>query len=91
MSISVHIPSPLHAYRSGASKLELSVASVRAALEELERLYPSLYSNICDETGRVRPHVNLFVNKSHVRDRQGLYTTLAPGDDLFILPAVSGG
>jgi sulfur-carrier protein len=91
MGITVHIPSPLHGYCSGASQLQLSVASVRAALEELERRYPSLYSNICDETGKVRTHINLFVNKSHVRDRQGLDTTLAPGDDLFILPAVSGG
>ena len=69
----------------------MSVANVRAALDELERSYPSLYRNICDETGKLRPHINLFVNKSHVRDRQGIETPLAPGDELFILPAVSGG
>ena len=91
MSITVQIPSPLHGYCEGASELRLSVASVRAALDELERRYPSLYSSICDETGEVRPHVNLFVNTSHVRDRQGLDTALAPGDVLAILPAVSGG
>lgn len=91
MSITVHVPSPLHGYCDGASELRLSVASVRAALDELERRYPALYRNICDETGKVRPHVNLFVNKSHVRDRQGLDTMLAAGDVLIILPAVSGG
>jgi len=91
MSIRVHIPSPLKEYCGGASELQLSVASVRAALEELERSYPSLHRNICDETGRVRPHVNLFVNRSHVRDREGLDTALMPGDVLIILPAVSGG
>lgn len=91
MSITVQIPSPLHAYCDGAAQIELSAASVRAALEELERQYPSLHSNICDETGKVRPHVNLFVNTSHVRDRQGLDTSLSPGDILIILPAVSGG
>ena len=91
MSITVQIPSPLHGYCEGASELRLSVANVRAALDELERRYPSLYTSICDETGRVRPHVNLFVNMSHVRDRQGLDTALAPGDILAILPAVSGG
>ena len=69
----------------------MSVANVRAALDELERRYPSLYRNICDETGKVRPHVNLFVNRSHVRDREGLDTALMPGDVLIILPAVSGG
>jgi molybdopterin converting factor small subunit len=64
---------------------------VRAALAELQRQYPSLYRNICDETGKVRRHVNLFVNTSHVRDREGLDTPLAAGDVLTVLPAVSGG
>jgi MoaD family protein len=64
---------------------------VRAVLEELERRYPSLYRNICDETGAVRRHVNVFVNTSHVRDRDGLDTALVPGDEVMILPAVSGG
>lgn len=91
MSIIVQIPSPLHEYTDGAPELRISAQNVRAALEELERSHPSLYRNICDETGKVRPHLNLFVNKSHVRDRQGLDTTLAPGDVLIIFPAVSGG
>ena len=91
MSITVQIPSPLRGDCENAPELRLSVTSVRAALEELERRYPSLHRNICDETGAVRPHVNLFVNRSHVRDREGLDTTLEPGDILIILPAVSGG
>jgi molybdopterin converting factor small subunit len=64
---------------------------VRAALDEIERRHPSLYSCVCDETGAVRRHINLFVNTSHVRDRDGLDTVLAPGDEVTILPAVSGG
>jgi molybdopterin converting factor small subunit len=39
----------------------------------------------------VRRHVNVFVNKSNVREREGLDTALAPGDVVTILPAVSGG
>jgi molybdopterin converting factor small subunit len=39
----------------------------------------------------VRRHVNLFVNESHIRDREGLETALVPGDEVTILPAVSGG
>ncbi len=90
-TIRVHIPGPLREYCQGASELRLGAASVRGALEELERSHPSLYRNVCDETGAVRRHVNLFVNTSHVRDRQGLDTALASGDVVTILPAVSGG
>jgi molybdopterin converting factor small subunit len=91
MNIIIHIPAALRGCCKGASKLSLSVQSVRAALEEIERRHPALYSSVCDETGAVRRHVNLFVNTSHVREREGLDTALAPGDVLTILPAVSGG
>jgi molybdopterin synthase sulfur carrier subunit len=89
--IRVQVPGALRQYCAGASQLTLPAASVRATLETLERQHPSLYSNICDETGAVRRHVNLFVNTAHVRDREGLDTMLVPGDVLTILPAVSGG
>ncbi len=87
----IHVPAVLRTYCGGASELSVSAASVRAALEELERLYPTLHRSICDETGAVRRHVNLFVNTSHLRDREGLDTRLVPGDVVTILPAVSGG
>ena len=91
MTITIHVPHALRAYCEGAAELFLSAASVRAVLDELEWLHPSLYRSICDETGTVRRHVNLFVNESHVRDRDGLDTVLVPGDVITILPAVSGG
>jgi molybdopterin synthase sulfur carrier subunit len=91
MTISIHLPAALRDDCGGAKTLTLSAPSVRAALEEIERSHPALYRRICDETGAVRRHINLFVNESHVRDREGLDTTLVPGDILTILPAVSGG
>jgi molybdopterin converting factor small subunit len=91
MTIAIHVPAVLRACCAGAAKLSLSAASVRAALEQIERSHPALYRSVCDETGTVRRHVNLFVNAAHVRDREGLDTMLAPGDVITILPAVSGG
>jgi sulfur-carrier protein len=91
MSITVHVPGVLRAYCDGAANLSLSAPSVRGALEQLERRHPGLYRSVCDETGAVRRHVNLFVNTSNVRDREGLDTALVPGDVVTILPAVSGG
>lgn len=90
-SISVYVPSALRRYCDGSTDLELSAGSVRAALLQLRQRYPSVYQGVCDETGAVRRHVNLFVNTSHVVGDQGLDAPLAPGDVLTILPAVSGG
>ena len=91
MAVKVLIPGQLRPYCGGASELSLSARSVGAALEELERSHPTLYRNVCDETGAVRRHINVFVNTSHVRDREGLDTALVPGDVIMIIPAVSGG
>ena len=90
-TITIGVPAVLRDYCDGAKEIPLPASSVRAALEELERRHPSLYRSICDETGTVRRHINLFVNTSHIRDREGLDTALAQGDVVTILPAVSGG
>jgi molybdopterin converting factor small subunit len=89
--VTIHVPTVLRDCCGGHAELSLAASSVRTALDQLARSHPALYRSICDETGAVRRHVNLFVNLVHVRDRDGLDTPLVPGDLVFILPAVSGG
>jgi len=91
LAVTVSVPGGLHVCCDGADEFSLTVPSVRAALDELERAHPNLHRSICDETGAVRRHINLFVNTDHIRDLDGLDTALAPGDTLNVLPAVSGG
>jgi sulfur-carrier protein len=90
-TITINVPGPLRAYCSGASQLSFQAATVRVALDHLERSEHALYRNICDETGAVRRHLNIFVNTENVRDLAGVDTTLRQGDEVTILPAVSGG
>jgi molybdopterin converting factor small subunit len=90
-SITVHLPSALHDRCGGAASVTVEAADVRGVLTELERTNPGLHRGICDETGAVRRHLNIFVNKSNIRDRQGLDTPLVAGDAILVIPAVSGG
>ncbi len=90
-TMTVSVPTPLRNCCAGASEIALSATNVRAVLEELERRHPALHRSICDETGKVRRHVNLFVNTHHMRDCNGLDTSLEPGDVVTIMTAVSGG
>ena len=69
----------------------MPATSVRAALDQLEQRYPPLYRSVCDETGAVRRHMNVFVNAFNTRDGNGVDTALVAGDVVTILPAVSGG
>lgn len=90
-TITVFVPGLLREYSGGAARITMTASRVRAALEQVEAKYPVLYRSVCNETGAVRQHVNLFVNTANVRDLDGLDTALAAGDELIILPAVSGG
>jgi molybdopterin synthase sulfur carrier subunit len=91
MPTTILLPGHLRLYSDGASELVTAAPTVRAALEDLARTRPALYRNICDETGAVRRHINIFVNTAHMRDREGLDTALAADDTISIIPAVSGG
>lgn len=86
-----HVPGPLRPYCGGQSRLPIEATTVRAALTELQEREAALYRNVCDETGALRRHLNVFVNADNIHDLAGLDTPLAPGDVLTILPAVSGG
>lgn len=89
--VEVFVPELLRKYCGSARTLEVSGGTVRGVLDEIAREYPQLHVNVCDETGAVRRHINIFVNETHMRDLDGLDSVLAAGDVVIILPAVSGG
>lgn len=91
LQVTVQIPGVLRDRCRGKSLISVSAATVRQALACIEREFPELHRGICDETGAVRRHVNLFVNSDNTRDLQGVDTPLRAGDTLTVLPAVSGG
>jgi len=89
--VTIHLTGPLRPYSGGATELSVTGSTVKAVLEDLERNQPALYRNICDETGAVRRHLNVFVNSDNIRDLDGVDSVLAPRDVVTFLPAVSGG
>ena len=89
--VTIHLPGPLRPYAGRVSRLEIAAGTVKAALEDLERSRPALYRNVCDETGALRRHLNVFVNADNIRDKDGVDTALEAGDVVTFLPAVSGG
>ena len=91
MDITLSLPRILQQYCHGQPELRLRGATVRAVLEALQHEYPTLYRCICNETGTVRPHINLFLNNDLLHRRNGLDTRLEAGHVLSVFQAVSGG
>lgn len=71
--------------------LEGSPPTVADALTLLWSLHLGLRDRVVTERGHVRPHVGIFVNSDHIRHLRELETPLASGDEVTILPAISGG
>ncbi len=66
-------------------------ATVRAALDAVFGANPRLRSYVLDDQGRLRQHVNVFVNDRPVADRAGLADPVSAADEVFVLQALSGG
>lgn len=93
MPFVVILPGPLCPLARGQSRIAIedSPPDVRAALAALFRRHPAVQPRIVTEAGDVRPHVNVFVGAESIRYTGGLATSVPPGAEIVILPAVSGG
>jgi molybdopterin synthase sulfur carrier subunit len=91
MPITLRLSTLLRDYAGGQGELALDARDVKTMLRALETEHPRIHRSICDDTGAIRRHVNVFVNADHIRDLRGLDTPLKPGDVVSLFQAVSGG
>ena len=68
-------------------RVELSVETVDEMIDALDARWPGMRDRLCDSSPAIRRHINIFVEGK----RATLDTRLAPGSDVFILTAISGG
>jgi molybdopterin synthase sulfur carrier subunit len=66
-------------------------STVRQLLDAVFADNPLLRSYILDDQGRVRRHVNVFINGAMVADRLALSDPVGPRDEVFVFQALSGG
>ena len=83
----VRLRGPLRKLADGRTEVTVDGDTVAELLAALERTQPSLGGWILDERGRIRRHINVFVNGDYGRED----TPVGPEDRIDILPAISGG
>jgi molybdopterin synthase sulfur carrier subunit len=91
MSVRIRIPTPLRRFTAGAEEVSVGGATVGSAVEELEKKHPGIKERLCDESGRVRRFVNVYVNGDDIRFLNSLDTPVKEGDEVSIVPAIAGG
>lgn len=85
------IPTPLRVYTNGQSVVPVQGPTVSDALKELIYLHPALQPHIFQDSGELRPFVNLFKGEENISFLQGLKTPVAENDQLRIIPSIAGG
>jgi molybdopterin synthase sulfur carrier subunit len=88
----VRLTAQLRDYTHGARELKLdSAPDLQAMVALLEKSFPGIGGRIVDDQGKIRPHVNVFVNSENSRELENEKTPLKDGDVVHILPSVAGG
>jgi MoaD family protein len=91
MTVQVLIPTPLQKFTNEEATASLEAGSVDQLLQALEQRYPGILERLCDEKGKLRRFLNVYVNKEDIRFLDNQTTTLQDGDEVSIVPAVAGG
>lgn len=74
-----------------ADDLTVEGATVAEIIAAVEKRVPGFAFYICDERGRLRRHVNVFVDGLSVGDRAKLSDPVGPTSQVLIMQALSGG
>ena len=84
----VVLPAALVRLFPGAMRrLELPASTVGEMIDALDARWPGMRDRLCDSRPAIRRHINVFVEGR----RATLDTRLAPGTEVTVLTAISGG
>ncbi len=87
----LHVPSSLRKHANDQAVIELDGASVREILESISAGYPQLAEATLNESGGLKPHLQLFVNGANTRGDEAAGVRLTPDDEVLLISPVAGG
>jgi sulfur-carrier protein len=91
MTVSVLIPTILRKYTSGQEEVSADGKTVREVIDNLQQQYRGITQNLFQETGELKPFVNVYLNDEDIRFLNDLDSQVKTGDTVTILPAIAGG
>jgi molybdopterin synthase sulfur carrier subunit len=91
MAVSVLIATILRKYTSGQEQVNAEGRTVREVIDNLQQHYQGITSNLFQESGELKPFVNVYVNDEDIRFLNDLDSRVSAGDTITILPAIAGG
>lgn len=81
----------LEKFFPGIKAIPAKGMTLKEILDEVEAKYPKIQSYLLDDQGKLRNHVNIFIDGNMISDRAGLSDVFSPTSEIFIIQALSGG
>ncbi len=85
------LPALMKYYVNDLSEVQVTGSTVSQAINDLTIQYPAIKPHIIDKQGRLRRHINLFVNKENINNLNGMDTSIQDLDIIILMPSIMGG
>jgi sulfur-carrier protein len=86
--VAVVLPAALvRLFPGSVRRVEVCAATVGEVIDALDARWPGMRDRLCDSRPAIRRHINVFVDGR----RTTLDTRLAPGAEVTVITAISGG
>jgi MoaD family protein len=87
----IKVPASMKFYVDDQSEFEANGETVAKLLEDVVARYPAFRSHLFDAGGSLRRYFNIFVNGTHIRDLDGMETSLQESDRVILMASAAGG
>jgi sulfur-carrier protein len=91
MSLKLTIPSALRRITRDADVVDVEPGTVREIISRLDESYSGFRSRVCEDDGKLRRFINIYVNGEDIRFLDNLATQVPDGAELSIVLAIAGG
>ena len=65
--------------------------NVAQLLKRVSKNHPNIYQDWCAKDGSIKSSIQVLVNGEHVRYLNGMETELREGDQIYVIPILTGG
>jgi molybdopterin synthase sulfur carrier subunit len=87
----VRFPAAMKFYVNNQAEFFVPAFTVKELVTRLIEEYPSVKFHLVDAEGTLRKHFNVFVNGTHIRELNGMETTLTDEDKVILMASAAGG
>ena len=91
MSLKLTIPTALRKITADADVLDVEPGTVREIIERLDESFPGFRARVCEDDGKLRRFINIYVDGEDIRFLDNLSTRVPDGAELSIVLAIAGG